>query len=155
MFFTGQMTPEVLQLLQENNILVTNVPANMTKFYQPLDLTVNGYAKRFLAKKFNEWYSSEIIKQLDEGASLEEVNVNLRLSVLKLLHAGWLFDFYSQMTLEEGKKVIHSSWRAAGIRDALRLGLNQLPSLDPFIDIDPMLEEMNVGAKSTVCFKFV
>ena len=142
--FTGQMTPEVLQLLQENNILVTNVPANMTKFYQPLDLSVNGYAKRFLAKKFNEWYSSEITKQLDEGASLEEVNVKLRLSVLKPLHAGWLIDFYNQMTSEEGKKVIHSGWRAAGIRDALRLGLNQLPSLDPFIDIDPMLEEMNV-----------
>ena len=42
--FTGQMTSEVLSLLKENYISVTNVPANMTKFYQPLDLTVNGYA---------------------------------------------------------------------------------------------------------------
>ena len=54
--FTGQMTSEVLTLLRSNNILVTNVPANMTKFYQPLDLTVNGYAKRYMARKFNDCY---------------------------------------------------------------------------------------------------
>ena len=44
------MTSDVLNLLQDNKILLTNVPANMTKFYQPLDLTVNGYAKRFMAE---------------------------------------------------------------------------------------------------------
>ena len=43
--FTGQMTPEVKEVLKENNALVTNVPANMTRFYQPLDLTVNESAK--------------------------------------------------------------------------------------------------------------
>ena len=39
--FTGQKTREVLNLLKDNKILVTNVPPNMTKFCQPLDLTVN------------------------------------------------------------------------------------------------------------------
>jgi len=43
----------------------------MTKFYQPLDLTVNGYAKRFIKKKFNEWYS-EVKTQLDAGINIEE-----------------------------------------------------------------------------------
>ena len=38
----------------EGNILIINVPANMTKHYQPLDLTVNGYAKRFFKSKFTE-----------------------------------------------------------------------------------------------------
>ena len=52
--FTGQMTSDVLNLLRDNKILLTNVPANMTKFYQPLDLTINGYAKRFMARKFND-----------------------------------------------------------------------------------------------------
>ena len=55
--FTGQMTAEVLNAYEEANILIINVPANMTKYYQPLDLTVNGYAKRFLKSKFTEWYS--------------------------------------------------------------------------------------------------
>ena len=55
--FTGQMTSDVKDVLEVNNILVTDVPANMTRFYQPLDLTVNGSAKPFLAKEFNDWYS--------------------------------------------------------------------------------------------------
>ena len=50
---TGQMTSEVKEVLLENNILVTNIPTNMTRFYQPLDLTVNESAKRIIAKKFN------------------------------------------------------------------------------------------------------
>ena len=52
--FTGQMTPQVIQHYAESNILIVNVPRNMTKYYQPLDLTVNGYSKRFLKNKFNE-----------------------------------------------------------------------------------------------------
>ena len=39
------MTAEILNAYEEVNILIINVPANMTKFYQSLDLTVNGYAK--------------------------------------------------------------------------------------------------------------
>jgi hypothetical protein len=50
--FKGQII--VLDILAKKNILVTTVPASMTKYYQPLDLTVNGYAKKFLAKSFNE-----------------------------------------------------------------------------------------------------
>ena len=46
--FTGQMTTEVLDVITKNNNVILNVPTNMTKFYQPLDLTVNGHAKRFL-----------------------------------------------------------------------------------------------------------
>ena len=46
--FTGQMTSEVLYLLEDSNELVMNVPPNMRKFYQPLDLTVNGFSKRFM-----------------------------------------------------------------------------------------------------------
>ena len=51
--FTGQMTSEVKEVLQKNTILVTNVPANLTRFYQPLDLIVNESAKRIITKKFN------------------------------------------------------------------------------------------------------
>ena len=39
--FTWQMTSAIKEVLEENCILVTNVPANMTCFYQPSDLTVN------------------------------------------------------------------------------------------------------------------
>lgn len=41
--FTGQMTTEVINAYDKANILIVNVPAIMTKYYQPLDLTLNGY----------------------------------------------------------------------------------------------------------------
>ena len=55
----------------------------MTKHYQTLDLTINGEAKKFLAKHFNEWYNAQISKQLKDGKALEEIDVKLYFSVLK------------------------------------------------------------------------
>ena len=135
------MTAEVSKIFEESNILVTNVPPNMTKFYQPLDLTVNGSAKRFMAKKFNGWYSDQITEQLESGKALEDVDVKLRLSILKPLHAGWVVDFYNYMTSADGKKLIENGWVASGIADAVRLGLKELPTLDPFSDIDPIIDD--------------
>lgn len=142
--FTGQMTPDVKDVLEVNNILVTNVPANMTRFYQPLDLTVNGSAKRFLAKKFNGWYSQQISEQLDSGVSLEDIDIKLRLSTLKTLHAGWVVDFYNFITSAEGKEIVLNGWKVAGIYDALKLGSNKLPNIDPFHVIDPLVIESYV-----------
>ena len=129
--FTGQMTAEVSKIFEESNILVTNVPPNMTKFYQPLDLTFNESAKR----------QNQITEQLESGKALEDVDVKLRLSILKPLHAGWVVDFYNYMTSADGKKLIENGWVASGIADAVRLGLKELPTLDPFSDIDPIIDD--------------
>ena len=50
--FSGQTTQAVLDTLQKGDILLSRVPAGVTHIYQVLDLTVNGYAKRFMEKKF-------------------------------------------------------------------------------------------------------
>ena len=52
--FKGQVTQSVLDLLKKHNILFDFLPANMASIFQPLDLTVNGYAKKYCKKKFNE-----------------------------------------------------------------------------------------------------
>ena len=54
----------------------------MAHFFQPLDLTVNGEAKRFMQDKFTTWHSEEIQKQLNpgNGDANGEVNVDLRLT---------------------------------------------------------------------------
>ena len=75
--FTGQLTSDVKEVTEKHNFIVANVPWNMTKYYQVLDLTVNKYSKAFIRKKFNEWYSKEIHCQLDAGMRLEEVDVKL------------------------------------------------------------------------------
>ena len=139
--FTGQMTTEVLDVITKNNIVVVNVPANMTKFYQPLDLTVNGHAKTFFKSKFSAWYADQISKQLNEGVKIDEVDAKFRLTTMKRLHAQWVVDFYNEMTTCKGNKIIESGWRAAGISDAIRLGSKGLPPIDPFQAIDPLLEK--------------
>ena len=95
--FTGQKTTKVMNLLKDNKILVTNIPANMTHFYQPLDLTVNGYAKKFMSRKFNSWYTDQISLQLEKGVR-----------IMKPLHAEWITDFYNHMTTWNWKK--SSKW---------------------------------------------
>ena len=117
--FIGQMRSDVLNLLRDNKILLTNVPANMTKFYQPLDLTVNGYAKRFMARKFNDWYTQQVSARLDKGIAIDEIDIKLPLSLLKLLHAEWLVDIYNHMTSGPANKIIDSGWASSGIEDAI------------------------------------
>ena len=45
--FTGQMTSDVKEVIEKHIFIVVNVPGNMTKYDQVLDLTVNKYAKAF------------------------------------------------------------------------------------------------------------
>ena len=52
--FSGQITSVVLDCFKDNKIEVVCVPANMTYLLQPLDLTVNGSAKKFTSWKFGE-----------------------------------------------------------------------------------------------------
>ena len=51
------------------------------------DLTVNREAKKFMKDQFTSWYSAQIQSQLDSGVVLDDVDVDLRLSVLKPIHA--------------------------------------------------------------------
>ena len=133
--FTGQVTSDVLNLLRDNKIFLTNVPPNMTKFYQPLDLTVNGFAKRFMARKFNDWYTEQVSAQLDKGIAIDDIDIKLRLSLVKPLHASWLVDLYNHMTSGAAKDLIGSGWASSGIKDAINLGPNPLHSIDPIHDI--------------------
>ena len=113
------MTSDVKEVIKKHDFIVVNFPGNTTKYYQVLDLTVNKYAKTFTRKKFNVWYAKEIHRQLDAGIPFEEVDIKLRLSVMKPVHTHWMIKMYSHMTTGEGKKNIESGWRSAGIKDAV------------------------------------
>ena len=63
----------------------------------------------------------------------------MQLTKLKPIHAGWLVEFYNHMTTTKGKDIIDGGWKASGIFDAIKLGSEKMPSIDPFRDIDPML----------------
>ena len=91
--FKGQITPSVVSLLEDNNILVCYIPPNTTDKLQPLDISVNKLAKDFLKQKFQEWYSVQILQQLDLSATNQELQpIDLCLPVLRKLGAKWLVE---------------------------------------------------------------
>ena len=81
--FTCQMTEDVVKQYEDNNIFIVNVPNNITKYYQPLDVTVNGHCKKFLKRKFTQWYWAEVTRQLANKVALEDVQAKFPLVELK------------------------------------------------------------------------
>ena len=61
----------------------------MIKFYQTFDLMVNGYAKRFLKRKFNQWYSGQVKVQLDDEISTDDVQVRFKVD-LSYIYSRWM-----------------------------------------------------------------
>ena len=96
--FSGQVTPVVLQKLQEIYIFLVRVPPNMTNLFQPPDLTVNGAAKSFMKRRFTEWHSREIWKELESRKKLNDIDIKLTLTILKPLHASCLTDLHDYLT---------------------------------------------------------
>ena len=98
---------ELLQLLGKNNIRVVYVPASCTDQLQPL--LPNNVFKTLLKSEFQDFYASEIQRQLEAGTDVRDVKVDLKLSVIKPLHAKWL-----QVKQREGldKKIFNSGWNS-------------------------------------------
>lgn len=142
--FTGQMTTAVLGSYKENNVLFVNVPANMTNYYQPLNLTVNSYAKWYMKNKFNSWYSKRVKQQLDNAVNLKDVNFKLQLTTIKPIHASWLIEFHNHMSTNFGKEKIEGGRKTFGIIDVLKLGTKQLYSIN---DLDPMVTAVEITQK--------
>ena len=154
--FKDQMTCAARDLLNENHILLEKVPANLIYLFQPLDVQggPNGYKKRFMKKKFMLWYSDQVIRALDEDKNIKDVEISLKLSIVKPLHAKWLIEMYNHMTSSEGRDVCLKGWKVAGILDAAEKGLDGLPNLEPFHDKDPLatsdsLEEVDGNDSKT------
>ena len=49
--------------------------------------------KDFMKSKFTKWFAQQLDTALDKGEELETINVDYRLSVMKLIHAKWMVDF--------------------------------------------------------------
>ncbi len=88
--FKGQITTTINNLLETNNINVCLLPANTTDLLQPMDISVNKPAKEFLKRKFEQWYSDEVMKQLQgvlDIASIDIQPINICFSAMKVLTA--------------------------------------------------------------------
>ena len=97
-------------MLEAHHILVVTVPANCTDRLQPFDVSVNKAAKEFLRSQFQEW---QICQQLQTGTSSAVQPVDLRMSVVKPLGAGWMIGLYDHM--KSKPEIIKNGFRHAGI----------------------------------------
>ena len=95
--FKGQDNKEMKRLYAKNNCELVIVPHNFTNKFQPLDISINQSANKFISDKFNAWYADRVSKQLSNGVIPGDVKVSLKLSDLKPLHARWIVEIYNHL----------------------------------------------------------
>ena len=109
----------MLTLLDNHNINVTLIPANCTDRLQPLDLSINKPAKDFLRSQFQEWYAQEfstILQAQSEGTGTD-TSVDLKLSVIKPIAAGWIVSLYDY--IKRKPELVKNGFKEAGITNYL------------------------------------
>ncbi len=92
--FKGQITPDIFQILEKNNIHSCLLPPNTTDRLQPMDISVNKSVKVFMRNKFDKWYADQIGQQL-AGKDMSSVTldpVDLSMPCLRELGASWLVE---------------------------------------------------------------
>ena len=135
--FRGHRGEEVQSLLAVNNLLSVHVPSNCTDRLQPLDVSVNKAVKNVLRKSFIEWYSNQVSTQLKSGTSVEDVKVDMSLSVMKELGAEWIVATYDY--LRSNPPIVINGFKGAGILPAvegevLGTGAETSDDEDPFAE---------------------
>ena len=108
--FKAQVTPNILTLLDQNNINVVLIPPNCTDRLQPLDVSVNKAVKNQLHTKFLGWYAQQICRQCQEGK--EKKPIDLKMSAVKPLSASWIVAAYSYL---KNKPEIIKGFKETGI----------------------------------------
>lgn len=89
--FKGQLTTNIMQLLEEHNIQSVLVPPSCTDRLQPLDISVNKSAKSFLKSEFQRWYAEEVAQQLsNSGGDINGVSIDLSTARMKCISAQWI-----------------------------------------------------------------
>ena len=88
----GQDNVDIKKLCLKNDCELVIVLRNLTNKFQPLDISINQKAKKFVSHKFDTWYADRVSKQLKRGVAPGDVEVSMKLSALKPLHARWIVD---------------------------------------------------------------
>ena len=113
--FKAQVTEEVLQLLEDNNVRVAMVPPNCTDRLQPMDVSVNKAVKNFLRQQFHIWYAEQVCEQLAKNR--DDETVDLKLSIVKLLGASWIIKAYDYITSQPD--IVINGFKGSGLFDSI------------------------------------
>ena len=82
---------------------------------------------------FSDYFTSTMLEK-EPNRDVATINVDLKLSTLKAIHAMVLMGIYDFLLSEKGKKVVLNGWKAAEITEALEHARMQgnVSSVDPF-----------------------
>ena len=116
--FKDQDTAEIKALCFKNDCELVTVRHNLTRKFQPLDISINQKSKKFISHKFNTWYIDRVSEQLKKGVTLVDMKVSMKMSDLKL-HARWLVNMYTY--LKQQKESILYGFDKAHITEAVKL----------------------------------
>ena len=132
--FKGQTTSAVNELLRKNNIIYIHVPNNHTNLFQPLDISVNKSAN-FIAGKYQDWYAAKVQEQIRKGVNAHDIKINVKLSIVKPLHAKWIIEMYNH--LRNSKEIIINGFRKAHITQSVSESVRLVNLCEnPFQEID-------------------
>ena len=115
--FKEQATSAVNDLQKKNDIIAIYVRNNQTNLFQPLDISVNKSAKCFIAEKYQDWYAKKVLQQLNRGVAAHNVKVDVKLSIMRPLHAQWITEMYHH--LKRSKQIEFSGFRKVHITEAV------------------------------------
>ena len=107
--FKGHFTEKVFNVLEQNNVVIVDVPANCTAKLQPMDLSVNKLIKDHMRSSFQEWYAHQV--KLKNG---NHEPVDLRLSLLKPLGVRWFINAF--LHIQANPSIINNGFVKAGIK---------------------------------------
>ena len=120
--YAAHRTPAVLKCFENAGWLMQFVPGNCTEELQPLDVSVNAVLKASLKDEFTKWYAKCVQDAMAEHpdnmrAAVESVRPDLRLSVVKPIHARWVMDAFSTLKTKPG--IVFQGFEKAGIVGAV------------------------------------
>ena len=84
--FKAQTEDKYLEHLDEKNIAHIQVPTNLTFTFQPLELKVNVFRKKFLKLWLIEWYTKELKNGQNKGKNVHQFDIDTKLAKMKLIH---------------------------------------------------------------------
>ena len=111
----------VHNLLENSEVLQAYVPSHTcSDLFQPLDLSIGKPFEDNLKSKFSDWCVQEPSKQLAAGTQVEEVQVDIQMSVVKELSRRLFISAYD--CIRSSPDIVKNGFKMAGITEALGEG---------------------------------